>query len=66
MTSRLSPHIIPLISHKLGAVSQLGGAVRKRAASVPEARWAGSLAFSIQSPPRDCLTEGSSRARPRV
>ena len=25
--------------------------------------WAGSLAFSIQSPPRDCLTEGSSRWR---
>ena len=44
MTSRLKPHM-PLINHKLcaqpnarGAVGQLSGAVRKRAASVPEPR----------------------------
>ena len=38
-----------------------------RSANVPPAfqkrAWAGSLAFSSQSPPRDCLTEGSSRWR---
>ena len=54
---------MPLISHKLRALSQTRAA-QWRSANVPPAfqkrAWAGSLAFSIQSPPRDCLTKGSS------
>ena len=70
VTSRLNPHM-PLVSHKLRALSLTRAAQwassAGRSANVPPAfqkrAWAGSLAFSIQSPPRDCLTEGSSRWR---
>ena len=62
---------MPLINHKLRALSRTRAAqwasFAGRSANVPPAfqkrAWAGSLAFSIQSPPRDCLTEGSSRWR---
>ena len=44
-------------------MSQLSGAVRKRAAGVPEARVGRQLGFQHPIAAGDCLTEGSSRWR---